>query len=90
MCGERALVCPRKTCETPAASPPKEGSTVALLLLTSSADAAGKKVIRLWQTETEPQTMAVLNRIAAEEQGDSGTTTMRENKRTRLQARRWQ
>ena len=40
--------------------------TAALLLLTASADAADKKVVRLWQTETEPQTMAVLNQIAAE------------------------
>ena len=31
-----------------------------------AADAADKKVVRLWQTETEPQTMAVLNQIAAE------------------------
>src|SRR5207247_578858 len=30
------------------------------------AEAADKKVIRLWQTETEPQTLAVLNQIAAE------------------------
>src|SRR6266571_8573030 len=40
--------------------------TAALLVLTSSAQAADKKVVRLWQTETEPQTMAVLNQIAAE------------------------
>jgi multiple sugar transport system substrate-binding protein len=40
--------------------------TVALLLLATSAHAADKKVIRLWQTETEPQTMAVLNQIAAD------------------------
>ena len=40
--------------------------TAVLLLLTGSADAADKKVIRLWQTETEPQTMAVLNQIAAD------------------------
>src|SRR5205814_4305844 len=30
------------------------------------AEAADKKVIRLWQTETEPQTLAVLNQTAAE------------------------
>ena len=40
--------------------------TAALLLLTTSAHAADKKAIRLWQTETEPQTMAVLNQIAAD------------------------
>src|SRR5437667_3203947 len=40
--------------------------TAALLVLTSTAQAADKKVVRLWQTETEPQTMAVLNQIAAE------------------------
>src|SRR6266542_4032859 len=38
----------------------------ALLLFASTASAADKKVIRLWQTETEPQTLAVLNQIAAE------------------------
>jgi len=38
--------------------------TAALLLLTASTDAADKEVVRLWQTETEPQTMAVLNQIA--------------------------
>src|SRR5881397_3260450 len=30
------------------------------------AEAADKKVIRLWQTETEPQTLAILNQTAAE------------------------
>ncbi len=40
--------------------------TAALVVFTSSAQAADKKVVRLWQTETEPQTMAVLNQIAAE------------------------
>jgi multiple sugar transport system substrate-binding protein len=30
------------------------------------ADAQGKKTVRLWQTETEPQTLAVLNQLAAE------------------------
>src|SRR5437667_7081488 len=40
--------------------------TAALLVLTVLADAADKKVIRLWQTETEPQTLAVLNQTAAE------------------------
>ncbi len=38
-----------------------------LVLLTSSlAGAADKKVIRMWQTETEPQTLAVLNQMAAD------------------------
>jgi len=40
--------------------------TAALLLLTATAHAADKKVVRLWQTETEPQTLAVLNQIAAQ------------------------
>jgi len=38
----------------------------AAVLLASAAGAADKKVIRLWQTETEPQTLAVLNHMAAE------------------------
>src|SRR5207249_12098043 len=38
----------------------------ALLLTAASAGAADKKVVRLWQTETEPQTLAVLNQLAAE------------------------
>src|SRR6266542_2099481 len=38
----------------------------ALLLFATTAQAADKKVVRLWQTETEPQTMAVLNHMAAE------------------------
>jgi ABC-type glycerol-3-phosphate transport system substrate-binding protein len=38
----------------------------AVLLLTAFADGADKKVIRLWQTETEPQSLAVLNQIAAQ------------------------
>jgi multiple sugar transport system substrate-binding protein len=38
----------------------------ALLLCSTAASAADKKVIRLWQTETEPQTLAVLNQIAAD------------------------
>ncbi len=37
-----------------------------VLSVTVLADAADKKVIRLWQTETEPQTLAVLNQTAAE------------------------
>src|SRR5947209_8842821 len=37
----------------------------ALLLTAASAGAADKKVVRLWQTETEPQTLAVLNEMAA-------------------------
>ena len=36
----------------------------ALLLTAASAGAADKKVVRLWQTETEPQTLAVLNEMA--------------------------
>ena len=40
--------------------------TAALLLLATVVHAADKKVIRLWQTETEPQTLAVLNHMAAE------------------------
>ena len=40
--------------------------TAALLLCSTAASAADKKVIRLWQTETEPQTLAVLNQIAAD------------------------
>src|SRR3989441_144107 len=36
------------------------------LLTSSAAGAAEKKVIRLWQTETEPQTLAVLNQMAAD------------------------
>ncbi len=40
---------------------------VTVTLLTSSvAGAAERKVIRLWQTETEPQTLAVLNQMGAE------------------------
>jgi multiple sugar transport system substrate-binding protein len=38
----------------------------ALLLCSTAASAADKKVIRLWQTETEPQTLAVLNQMAAD------------------------
>ena len=41
--------------------------TVALLVLSAPAVAhADKKVVRLWQTETEPQTLAILNQTAAE------------------------
>jgi multiple sugar transport system substrate-binding protein len=39
---------------------------VGVMLLASAAGAADKKIIRLWQTETEPQTLAVLNQMAAE------------------------
>jgi len=40
---------------------------LAVILLTfPAAGAAEKKAIRLWQTETEPQTLAVLNHMAAE------------------------
>src|SRR5205814_6983374 len=39
---------------------------VLVLSVVVLAEAAEKKVIRLWQTETEPQTLAVLNQIAAE------------------------
>src|SRR5947199_10559524 len=37
----------------------------ALLLTAASAGAADKKVVRLWQTETEPQTLVLLNEMAA-------------------------
>src|SRR5256886_12357964 len=37
-----------------------------ILSITVLADAHDKRVIRLWQTETEPQTLAVLNQTAAE------------------------
>jgi ABC-type glycerol-3-phosphate transport system substrate-binding protein len=30
-----------------------------------SADAADKKVVRIWQTESEPQSLVVLDQIAA-------------------------
>src|SRR2546427_4290560 len=39
---------------------------VLVLSVTALVEAADKKVIRLWQTETEPQTLAVLNQVAAE------------------------
>jgi multiple sugar transport system substrate-binding protein len=39
---------------------------IATLLLTSSGADAQKKVVRIWQTETEPQSLAVLNQIAAD------------------------
>lgn len=35
------------------------------LAAASAAEAADRKVVRLWQTETEPQSLAVLNQIAA-------------------------
>ncbi len=38
----------------------------AFLLMTVPPAGAQKKVVRLWQTETEPQTLAVLNQMAAE------------------------
>src|SRR5919204_3320597 len=38
----------------------------AFVLACASANGADKKVIRLWQTETEPQTLAVLNQMAAD------------------------
>jgi multiple sugar transport system substrate-binding protein len=38
----------------------------AVVFLASTTAAAEKKAIRLWQTETEPQTLAVLNHMAAE------------------------
>jgi multiple sugar transport system substrate-binding protein len=40
--------------------------TLSAVFLASTSGAAEKKVIRLWQTETEPQTLAVLNQMAAE------------------------
>jgi multiple sugar transport system substrate-binding protein len=39
---------------------------VAAVLLSAAPAAAQKKVIRIWQTETEPQSLAILNQIAAE------------------------
>jgi len=39
---------------------------VLVLAAAGPAGPADKKVIRLWQTETEPQTLAVLNQVAAE------------------------
>ena len=39
---------------------------VVLLAAASGAPAAEKKVIRLWQTESEPQSLAVLNQMATE------------------------
>src|SRR2546428_9583670 len=41
-------------------------SALVLVLSVALAEAADKKVIRLWQTETELQTLAVLNQMAAE------------------------
>jgi multiple sugar transport system substrate-binding protein len=38
----------------------------AILLLSAASGEAQKKTVRLWQTETEPQTLAVLNQIAAD------------------------
>jgi ABC-type glycerol-3-phosphate transport system substrate-binding protein len=40
-------------------------AVVAALLLPAVAE-ADKKVVRIWQTETEPQTLAVLNQMAAD------------------------
>jgi multiple sugar transport system substrate-binding protein len=39
---------------------------LATLVAVTAAGAADKKIVRLWQTETEPQTLAVLNQMAAE------------------------
>ena len=35
------------------------------LVASLSADAADKKVVRIWQTESEPQSLVVLDQIAA-------------------------
>jgi multiple sugar transport system substrate-binding protein len=40
--------------------------TTLVVLLSAATVAADRKIVRLWQTETEPQTLAVLNHIAAE------------------------
>src|SRR5512132_1563925 len=40
--------------------------TAVALATTVTAAGAEKKTVRLWQTETEPQTLAVLNQLAAE------------------------
>src|SRR5512132_3028253 len=40
--------------------------TAVALASTVTAAGAEKKTVRLWQTETEPQTLAVLNQMAAE------------------------
>lgn len=39
---------------------------LAMLALAATTGAAEKKVVRIWQTETEPQTLAVLNQMAAD------------------------
>jgi multiple sugar transport system substrate-binding protein len=39
---------------------------LATLVAVTAAGAADKKTVRLWQTETEPQTLAVLNQMAVE------------------------
>lgn len=41
-------------------------TTAVTLLAATTVASAEKKTIRLWQTETEPQTLAVLNQMAAE------------------------
>jgi multiple sugar transport system substrate-binding protein len=41
-------------------------AAAALLLVVAGSASAQKKTIRLWQTETEPQTLAILNQMAAE------------------------
>src|SRR5205809_8074540 len=41
-------------------------SALVLVLSVALAEPADKKVIRLWQTQPEPQTLAVLNQMAAE------------------------
>src|SRR5207244_359700 len=59
------------------AQPAREGSmttirplacavAAAALLLAASTASAQKKTIRLWQTQSEPRTLAVLNQMAAE------------------------
>ena len=35
------------------------------LVASLSADVADKKIVRIWQTESEPQSLAVLNQMAA-------------------------
>jgi multiple sugar transport system substrate-binding protein len=40
--------------------------TAVALATTSTSAFAQKKTVRLWQTETEPQTLAILNQMAAE------------------------
>jgi len=35
------------------------------LVASLSADVTDKKIVRIWQTESEPQSLAVLNQMAA-------------------------